>query len=143
MITRKRIAQVCMAVAAAAMFLPWHTTASEGGAESVQGTGVNGGQLVLVVGLITVGLIQVGWRPAWIGAGFAGAIAVKELIDLAGIDGSDPASGLWIAAAASIVAVVLLVWDMFTGVSAPGDDAGDRGKPDGRGLSGPLGRRRR
>ena len=132
-----------MAVATAAMFLPWHTTTTESGTEPVQGTGVNQGQLVLVVGLITVGLIQVGWRPAWIGAGFAGAIAVKDLIDLAGIDGSDPASGLWIAAAASIVAVVLLVWDMFAGVSAPGDDAGDPGKPDGQGLSGPLGRRRR
>ena len=132
-----------MAVATAAMFLPWHTTTTESGTEPVQGTGVNQGQLVLVVGLITVGLIQVGWRPAWIGAGFAGAIAVKDLIDLAGIDGSDPASGLWIAAAASIVAVVLLVWDMFAGVSAPGDDAGDRDKPGGRGLSGPLGKRRR
>ena len=132
-----------MAVATAAMFLPWHTTTTESGTEPVQGTGVNQGQLVLVVGLITVGLIQVGWRPAWIGAGFAGAIAVKDLIDLAGIDGSDPASGLWIAAAASIVAVVLLVWDMFAGVSAPSDDAGDRGKPGGPGLSGPLGKRRR
>ena len=132
-----------MAVATAAMFLPWHTTTTESGTEPVQGTSVNQGQLVLVVGLITVGLIQVGWRPAWIGAGFAGAIAVKDLIDLAGIDGSDPASGLWIAAAASIVAVVLLVWDMFAGVSAPGDDAGDRDKPGGRGLSGPLGKRRR
>ena len=131
-----------MAVATAAMFLPWHTTTTESGTEPVQGTSVNQGQLVLVVGLITVGLIQVGWRPAWIGAGFAGAVAVKELIDLAGIDGSDPASGLWIAAAASIVAVILLVWDMFTGVSAPGDDTGDRDKPGGRGLSGPLGRRR-
>ena len=130
-----------MAVATAAMFLPWHTT-TESGTEPVQGTSVNQGQLVLVVGLITVGLIQVGWRPAWIGAGFAGAVAVKELIDFAGIDGSDPASGLWIAAAASIVAVILLVWDMFTGVSAPGDDTGDRDKPGGRGLSGPLGRRR-
>ena len=142
MITRKRIAQVCMAVATAAMFLPWHTTTTESGTEPVQGTSVNQGQLVLVVGLITVGLIQVGWRPAWIGAGFAGAIAVKELIDLAGIDGSDPASGLWIAAAASIVAVILLVWDMFTGVSAPSDDTDGRDKPGGRGLSGPLGRRR-
>ena len=132
-----------MAVATAAMFLPWHTTTTEIGTEPVQGTGVNQGQLVLVVGLITVGLIQVGWRPAWIGAGFVGAVAVKELIDLAGIDGSDPASGLWIAAAASIVAVILLVWDMFTGVSAPGDDASDRGKQGGQGLSGPLGRRRR
>ena len=137
-IPRKRIAQVCVAAAAAAMFLPWQTT--DNGTESVQGTAVNDGQIVLVVCLITVGLIQVGWRPAWISAGFAGAITVREILSLSSNGGPDPASGLWIAAAASVVAVVLLVWDMFTGVSAKG---GPDDKPGGRGLSGPLGRRRR
>ena len=137
-IPRKRIAQVCVAAAAAAMFLPWQTT--DNGTESVQGTAVNEGQIVLVVCLITVGLIQVGWRPAWISAGFAGAITVREILSLSGGGGPDPAFGLWIAAAASVVAVVLLVWDMFTGVSAKG---GPDDKPGGRGLSGPLGRRRR
>ena len=136
----KRIAQVCAVVAAAAMFLPWHTTAAEGGTESVQGIAVNDGQLVLVVSLVTTGLIQVGWRPAWIGAGFAGAAAVRALLD----SETDPASGLWIAAAASIVAVVLLIWDLFAGVSVSGDGTVDGpDKPGGRGLSGPLGRRRR
>jgi predicted acyltransferase len=134
----KRIAQVCAAVAAVATFLPWQTTASESGTESVQGIGANGGQLVLVVCLVTIGLIQVGWRPAWIGVGFGGAIAVREMFD----SEADPATGLWLAAAACLVAVVLLIWEMFANVSAPGDDTGDS-RPDGRGLSGPLGRRRR
>ena len=138
-IPRNRIAQVCAVAAAAAMFLPWQTAASENGTESVQGTGVSEGQLVLAVSLITAGLIQVGWRPAWIGAGFAGAISVRGVLSLFGDAGADPASGLWIAAAASVVAVVLLVWDMFAGVSA---DVGPDDKPGGRGLSGPLGRRR-
>ena len=133
---------MCGAVAAVAMFLPWHTTVSESGTESVLGTGVNGGQWVLVVSLVTIGLIQVGWRPAWIGSGFAAAITVREILSLAGGDDADPASGLWIAAAASLVAVVLLIWEMFASVSASGDDSGDS-KPGGRGLSGPLGRRRR
>lgn len=132
---------MCAAVAAAAMFLPWHTTVAASGTETVQGTGVNEGQLVLVVGLISVGLIQVGWRPAWIGVGFAGAITVREILDLSGGE-ADAAAGLWIAAAASIVAVILLVWDMLTGVTAPGDDTGEPDKPGGRGLSGPLGKRR-
>ena len=118
------------------MFLPWHTTAAASGTESVQGIAVNDGQLVLVVSLITAGLVQVGWRPAWIGAGFAGAITIRKILDSGG---TDPASGLWIAAVASIVAVVLLIWDMFVNVST----AGDEGKPPGHGLSGPLGRRRR
>ena len=117
------------------MFLPWHTAAADGGTESVRGVAVNDGQLVLVVSLITVGLIQVGWRPAWIGAGFAGAITIRKILD----GETDPASGLWIAAAVSLVAVVLLIWDMFAGVSASGGE----GKPPGHGLAGPLGRRRR
>ena len=117
------------------MFLPWHTTASASSTESVQGITVNDGQLVLVVSLVTAGLVQVGWRPAWIGAGFAGAITVRRILD----GGTDPAVGLWVAAAVSLVAAVLLIWEMFTSVSAPGDD----GQPPGRGLSGPLGRRKR
>jgi len=134
-IPRKRIAQAGAIVAAAAMFLPWHTTASASGTESVQGVAVNDGQLVLVVSLVTAGLVQVGWRPAWIGAGFAGAIAIRRILD----GGTDPAVGLWVAAAACVVAAVLLIWEMFAGVSASGTDD----KPPGHGLSGPLGRRRR
>ena len=122
-------------VAAAATFLPWHATAADGATESVQGIAVNEGQIVLIVSLITAGLVQVGWRPAWIGAGFAGAVTIRRILD----GEVDPASGLWIAAVASIVAVVLLAWDLFAGVSASGDED----KPPGHGLSGPLGRRRR
>ncbi len=126
-----------MAGAAAAMFLPWHTAASGSATKSVQGVETNEGQLVLVAGLVTVGLVQVGWRPAWIGAGFAAATALRAVFD----DKTDPAAGLWIAAAASVVAAVLLVWDMFANVAAPGDGT-DGDRPSGRGLSGPLGRRR-
>ncbi len=137
-VTRRRIAQAFAAIAAAGIFLPWQTTVGTNGTESVQGTSVNEGQIVFVVCLITIGLIQLSWRPAWIGVGFAGAIAIRELLN----DEADPASGLWIAAAASLVAVVLLIWEMFASVSASGNDSGDS-KPGGRGLSGPLGRRRR
>ena len=124
-----------MIVVAAAMLLPWYTTATESGTEPVQGLATSEGPIVLVVGLITAGLIQVGWRPAWIGAGFTGATAIRRMLD----SEIDPASGLWIAAAASLVAVVLLIWEMFANVSATGGED----KPPGHGLSGPLGRRRR
>lgn len=117
------------------MFLPWQTKAAEGGTESIVGTGVSEGQLVLVVGLVTIGLIQVGWRPAWIGAGLIVAITGRAILD----SGADPASGLWIAAVAAVVAAGLLVWDMFANVTPGGGANGD----GGRGLSGPLGRRRR
>ena len=117
---------------AVSVFLPWQST----GEVSTAGSGVVEGQVALIVGLVTVGLIQIGWRPAWIGAGFVVAITLRRILDAE----TDPAFGLWIAAAASIAAAVLLVWDMFVNVSTAGDD---HDKPDGRGLSGPLGRRRR
>ena len=127
---------MCAAVAALATFLPWQTAAGSSGAESVAGTSTSSGQLVLVVCLVTVGLVQVGWRPAWIGAGFGAATAIRELFD----QEADPGWGLGVVVAACVVAAVLLVWDMFANVAAPGDDPGGAG---GRGLSGPLGRRRR
>ena len=137
-IPRKRIAQACGAVAAAAAFLPWQTTAGDSGtAESAIGTSTTPGQLVLVACLITVGLVQVGWRPAWIGVGFGTAIAVREMFN----DEADLAIGVPVAAAGCLIAAVLLIWEMFANVSAAGDDPG--GRPGGRGLSGPLGRRRR
>lgn len=136
-VARKRIAQVCGAIAALAAFLPWQTTVGAGGVETVAGTSTSAGQIVLVVCLITVGLVQVGWRPAWIGVGFGAATAIRELFD----GETDPAWGLGVAIAACLVATVLLVWEMFANVSAPPDGTG--GGPGGRGLSGPLGRRRR
>ena len=134
-VPRKRIAQVFGAIAALSAFLPWQT--ADGGVETVAGTSTSAGQIVLVVCLITVGLVQVGWRPAWIGVGFAAAVAIRALFD----SGADPAWGLAIAVPACLVAAALLVWEMFVNVSAAPDDAG--GGPGGRGLSGPLGRRRR
>ena len=136
-VARKRIAQVCGAIAALAAFLPWQTTAGASGVETVAGTSTSAGQIVLVVCLITVGLVQVGWRPAWIGVGFAAAVTIRELFN----SEADPAWGLAIAVPACLVAGVLLVWEMFASVSAPEDGPG--GGPGGRGLSGPLGRRRR
>ena len=118
------------------MFLPWRTVAGQD-AESALGAGGGQGSIIFIVSLVMIGLVQIGWRPAWIGAGFVGAIAVRELLDLAGDETASPAVGLLIVAAASIAAVVLLVWEMIANVAAPGDDAG------GRGLSGPLGRRQR
>ncbi len=129
-ISRKRIAQVCLAATAAAVFAPWQAAAD--GAGSTSGNTLAEGQIVFIVGVVSVGLVQAGWRPAWIGAGFAAAVTIRRILD----SPADPAAGLWIAAAATVVAAVLLVWDMFANVAAPGDDTG------GKGLSGPLGRRR-
>ena len=121
------------------MFLPWQTATEEGGS-STPGVEVSEGRIVLIVCLVTIGLIQVRWRPAWIGTGFSCAIMVREILQLSGGGEPDPAFGLWIAVAACAAAVVLLVWDMFADVSASGDSDDKKGR---HGLSGPLGRRRR
>ena len=140
-VSRKRGAQVCAAAAVVAVLLPWHSATD--GISSTPGTGVDEGRIVFIICLITIVLIHVGWRPAWIGAGFAGAITVREILDLSGSGEPDPAYGLWITGAACLAAVILLIWDMFASIAADGGTDGGEGTPDGRGLSGPLGKRRR
>jgi hypothetical protein len=124
------------------MFLPWHINAGLSGTQTVRGIGTGIGRLLLAVCVVTIALVQIRWRPAWIGAGFAGAIAVREVFYPSGIGSPDPGSGLWVAVIASAVGVVLLVWGMFAGVSAGDDAVPDADEPPRWGLSGPLGRRR-
>lgn len=126
-----------MAATAAAMFLPWQTAATDS-TGAVRGISVDEGQIVLVVSLATIALIQVGWRPAWIGAGFTLAITVREILDLSGGGTPDPALGLWGAAVTALVVVALLVWDLFAHIGQSDDDSTADG---GQGLSGPLGKR--
>lgn len=124
------------------MLLPWQTGAGVLETKSVRGISVGEGRIVLVACLVTVVLVGIRIRPAWISVGFAGAISARAVLDLSGSGGPAAGIGLWIALAASTAAVVLLVWDMFSGVSAGDDDGRDTGSPPKRGLSGPLGRRR-
>ncbi len=139
---RKRTAQVCSAAAGAAMLLPWHVNAGLGGNQTVLGIEVTDGRLIIAACAVTIGLIHIDWRPAWIGAGFAGAIAAREVFAPSGIGPPgrppDPGIGIWIAVIAAGIAAVLLVWDMLVDISGTGDDE----DPPRRGLSGPLGRRR-
>ncbi len=134
-----------MAAAGAAMLLPWHLNAGLSGNQTVRGISIGEGRLLIVACAVTIGLIRIAWRPAWIGAGFAGAIAAREIFDPSGIgppgQPPDPGIGVWIAVVASAAAVVLLVWEMFADVSGS-DGGGDTDEPPRRGFSGPLGRRR-
>lgn len=140
---RRRAAQALALVAAAAVFLPWQSgTENDGG--SLAGNGVSEGRVVLVVCVATVLLVQIGWRPAWIGAGFVFAVTARAILTLSGGDPPDTAVGIWITAAAALAAVVLLAWDLFVSVAPLHDDApGTDDKPQRNWLSGPLGRRRR
>ena len=124
------------------MFLPWYIDARTGlvGTDTVRGISAGIGQLLLVVSIVTIALVQIDWRPAWIGAGFAGAIAVREILDPSADGTPDPGIGLWITVIGAAVAVVLLGWNMFAGV-AEDDGSGPDGPPRWF-FSGPLGRRK-
>ena len=122
------------------MFLQWNINTGLSGTGTVRGVGTGVGRIVLVICMLTVVLIQLGWRPAWIGAGLAGAFAAREIFDPSGTGAPDPGAGVWIAAVAAAVAVVLLAWEMFAGVTA--DDGSGRDDPPRWFWSGPLGRRR-
>ncbi|MXY09696.1 MAG: hypothetical protein F4190_05920 [Acidimicrobiales bacterium] len=137
---RKWIAQACVAAAGAAMFLPWHINAGLGGNQTVRGISTGIGRLLLVICMVTVVLVQLRWRPAWIGAGFAGAMAVRELFSPSGVGAPDAGLGPQIAFIACAVAVILLGWNMFAGVAA-GEGRGPD-EPPRWFFSGPLGRRR-
>ena len=122
------------------MFLPWQTGSDADATEAVRGISTDQGQVVLVVSLLTIGLIQVGWRPAWIGPGFAVAIMVRAIRNLSE-NGPDPDSGLWVAVVASAMAAVLLIWNMFADLAARSGGDEDSGPTSKRGLSGPLGKK--
>lgn len=116
-LTRPRIAQVLLVVVAIAMFLPWATGDVSGVSEP--GVELDAGRLVLLVGLLTIGLIHIGFRPAWIGGGFMVAVLVKEILDVSDQAHVSPGIGLWLGALAAAAAVAALVWDMFANVQAP------------------------
>ena len=79
------------------MFLPWHINAGLGGNQTVRGVSTGIGRILLVICIVTVVLVQLRWRPAWIGAGFAGAIAIRELVSPSGVGSPDPGLGPQIA----------------------------------------------
>ena len=116
-LSRRRIAQIFVVVVVAGMFLPWATGDSDGA--SINGLDVDAGRLVLLVGLLTIGLIQIGFRPAWIGGGFMVALLGKEVLDVSDQALVSPGTGLWLGVMAAAGAVVVLVWDMFANVQAP------------------------
>lgn len=124
MTVRRRVAQLSAAAIVAAMFLPWEAGAGPE-ASTVQGFDTDEGRIVLIVALITIVLVQIGWRPAWIGAGFVVAVAGRRLLTALG-DDPGPGIGLWVAVAAALAAVALLFADMFMTIDrSPPSTGGD------------------
>lgn len=110
-----------LAVVVVAMFLPWATY--ETLFDDERGVSVGEGSTLMLVSLVGIGLIQLGWRPAWITAGLVAAVTLKSTIDLLGRDNASPGFGLWIALIAGIGAAALLIVEMFGAIERAPDDA--------------------
>jgi len=102
-----------MVVTALAMFLRW---SSDSTGDTETGVALNDGQLALGVSVLTIALVQVGLRPAWIGAGFVAAMLGRRALDISNSTNIDVGIGLVLGAVAATVAALLLIWDMFANV---------------------------
>ena len=113
-LTRLHLARLCLVIAIVSLLLPWET----GGTKTSTGFAVDDGKVVFLALLITLVLIQVKFRPAWTGAGFAVAVSGRAILNLSDTGPPDVGIGPVIVALAALAAAVLMLWDMFSAVSA-------------------------
>jgi len=99
-----------------AMFLTWATPAEGVNIDAITGMERNAGQLVGIAAVITIGLIQARWRPAWIGAGFIVAVLGRQLMLAIDSTVAGPGIGLILGLGAGAIAAGLLIWQMFADV---------------------------
>ncbi len=113
-LTRLHLARLCLVIAVVSLLLPWET----GGAKTSTGFAVDDGKVVFLALLITLVLIQVKFRPAWTGAGFAVAVSGRAILNLSDTGPGDVGIGPVIVALAALAAAILMLWDLFSAVSS-------------------------
>ncbi len=98
-----------MAGVVASMLLPWQQTV--GGDSVVRGININEGVLVIIASVLTIGLIQVELRPAWMGAGFVVAVLGRQVLssDATVSVGSGPMVGLILAGATAVLLTTSMI----------------------------------
>lgn len=108
------IAQALLVGVGGSMLLPWQQSniGAEPAPEQLQGIDVSEGTLVLVAAVLTIGFIQVGLRPAWMGAGFIVAVLGRQVFAGTGDPGIGAILGLLFAA----IAGAILLNDLVRGV---------------------------
>lgn len=109
---RSRLAQFALVVVIVSMALPWATGTAGAGYGSSEG------RLVILVALATIAMIQLNWRPAWMGAGLIVATLVREFLAFGDRADLAPGLGIWIGIAAGASALIILIWSMFSDVAA-------------------------
>lgn len=130
---------MALAVVVVAMALPWASTviasSATGASPALRGFQVGPGQLVILAALASIAVIELGWRPAWMGAGLVVAVLGREFIALtdtktvATSDAVTTYSGsgaaIYVGMAAGVSALIILIWHMFSEVAANAPGTGD------------------
>ena len=118
-------AQVLLVATAALMFTTW-ASANESSAvvarvllRDVSGMERTEGQLVALVCVLTVIAVQIGWRPAWIGAAFSAMVLGRELLAARNAVDADPGIALIAGTITSLLAAALLLRWLFTTIERP------------------------
>lgn len=120
---RRPLAQALLVAVAGSVFLTWVSTPS---GESTVGIDFSEGRLTAIIAVITIGVIQLGLRPAWIGNGLIVAVLGRELGRTSGSSGLDPGAGLWLGLVLAVASLGLLIWDLFSSIDrSPIDSDGD------------------
>jgi hypothetical protein len=86
------------------VFFPWVTTASGSAVGIEQGDGWP--VLALAAGAFFLARAHVRW--AWIPAALAAIVTGRDILFVSGVEGAGPGVGLWMSAAGSAVAAILL-----------------------------------
>ena len=118
---RRPLAQVLLVAVAGSVFLTWVST---GSGDATAGIDFGEGRFVIIVAALTIGLVQLGWRPAWIGGGLVAATLIRQLLRIGDTAEQSAGLGLWLGVILSIGAAGLLIQELFASIErAPADDA--------------------
>lgn len=118
---RIRPPHVLLAVGTAGVFLPWATTSSD----TILGLSRGDGFLILALGAATFLLDRSRIRWAWIVAGIAAAVAIRDVVRVLGVPSASVGIGLWITAAGFVSAAAWLLGELAVRIA--------RAKPDSSG----------
>lgn len=112
--SRALLARLCLGATVLSLLLPWQT----GNGVTRSGFDVDDGRAIFLAALITLVLMQIKFRPAWIGAGFVVAVSGRAIFTLLRTSTLELGIGLVIVGLTALVATCLLLWDMFANVAA-------------------------
>ena len=95
------------------MFLPWFAD----GQGTHAGIGENDGVVVLIVLFGAAVLVALGNRAAWVAAGFAAMVAIRNLLTINDHPVAEARVGIWLTIGASVIAALVLLREMVVAVT--------------------------